>query len=213
MEQQITNFDELRLLPGQKMQIELDSYRKIRTECVLIGYKTDRAIILSTPLIENVPATIKVGSTAAVRFFANQANSVCAFRSEVIHVAQSVFPHIFVENPMLIEVGEIRKATRAKIDAPCSLFVSEEGKPQAGLVLDISIDGARIHSKDLGITLGDEFQMIVKFMILGFDKIMKIPCVVRSISDNATGKYYGIQFVQTRNDEKIALHAIVMSNI
>jgi len=213
MEQQISNFDELRLLPGQKMHVELDSYRKLKSECTLIGYKTDRAIILTTPMVDNAPATIKVGAAAAVRFFANQANSVCAFRTEVIHVAQTVFPHIFLENPMLIEVGEIRKATRARVDAPCSLFISNDSKPQAGIVVDLSIDGARIHSKDLGTATGDEIQIIVKFKILGFDKIMKIPCIVRSISDNATGKFYGVQFVQTKNDEKIALHAIVMSNV
>lgn len=213
MSQQISHFEELKLVPGQKMQLEIDSHTKIRGDSILIGYRADRAILVTTPVSNGAPVSVKIGTSTAVRFFANQANSVCAFRTDIIHVTQAIFPHFFLAAPLLIEVGEVRKATRAKVVVPCSIFLATDGKPQHGSMLDLSVDGARISCGNLGSKITDQFNIIVKIQILGLDKIMKIPCIVRSITENGTGKFYGVQFTNTKNDDKIAMHAFVMSNV
>ena len=58
---------------------------------MLLGYRPHHSIIVTTPIINGSPMTLKLGMKLAVRLFAQQVNSACAFRSEILHVSRAPY--------------------------------------------------------------------------------------------------------------------------
>lgn len=207
------DFEELRLLPGQKMQVSIDSYTEVRDDCSYIGMRASKSILVTTPVVNGAPLSIKVGTGAAVRFFANNVNSVCAFHSHVIHVTQAIFPHLHLALPTDLQLGEVRKAVRAKVNLPCTGVSDKSDKHEPGLIDDLSVNGARYRCKGLRAESGDTIRLVTRLEILGMKRIVELDAIVRSVNRVKQIYAYGLQFTDLKNDDKIALHAFVMSNL
>ena len=82
MEENQVDFIDLKLVPGQVFQLEFEGYTSDREKAVLIGYRRNGSLIVSTPVIQGVLASVKSGEMVTIRFFSGKTSSACAFKTE-----------------------------------------------------------------------------------------------------------------------------------
>lgn len=207
-------FEELKLLPGQAIQLEFDGYSDERDRSTLVGYMAGRSIVVSTPMKNGSPLPLKNGMPLAVRFFAAQWNSACAFKTEVIHVSRIPFAHIHLAMPKELVLGEVRSSVRAKVSLICSLlYGAEQQNKVSARVTDLSLGGARIVARQLPVAEGDNLTITAQVSVSGVDRIIKVSALVRSVNMEETQVAVGVQFQEMSDSDRITLHAYVLTNL
>ncbi|UTW49661.1 flagellar brake protein [Bacterioplanoides sp. SCSIO 12839] len=207
-------FEELKLLPGQAIQLEFDGYSDERDRSSLVGYMAGRSIIVSTPMKNGSPLPLKNGMPLAVRFFAAQWNSACAFKTEVIHVSRIPFAHIHLAMPKELVLGEVRSSVRAKVSLICSvLYGTEQQHKVSARITDLSLGGARIVARQLPVVEGDNLTITAQVSVSGVDRIIKVSAIVRSVNTEETQVAVGVQFQEMSDSDRITLHAYVLTNL
>jgi c-di-GMP-binding flagellar brake protein YcgR len=214
MEEPTPRFEDLRLLPGQPLQLEFDGYGAPRDKSMLIGYRAGHSLIVSTPLNSGLASLLKQGVGLAVRLFANQTNCACAFRTEVLHIARAPYPHLYLAMPQHLKLGEVRSSVRAKVALISAVHYAEGfSQKTAAMVKDISLGGCRIHSRNLPLAVGDVIKLTAQICISGIERIVSLDAHVRSRQDDDDGVVAGVQFADMSDLDRITLHAFVLSNI
>jgi c-di-GMP-binding flagellar brake protein YcgR len=210
-------FDSLRLLPGQPLQLEFEGYDTNRDRSALVGYQKGRGIMISTPTKQGVPMSVKPKTKLKVRLFVNQINGACAFESQVVHVSIIPFPHLHLTWPAKLFIGEVRKSIRATVHIIASVMVKTEDskKTLSSVIDDLSTNGARVHGPDLGVTEGNEIDLVFKLEVSGVERILHVKSVVRSAQFNETknAHFYGLQFIDVSEADTITLHAYVLTQL
>lgn len=177
-------FEELKLLPGQPIQLEFDGYSGERDRSTLVGYMPGRSIIDATLVKNGSPLPLKNGMPLAVRFFASQWNSACAFKTEVIHVSRIPFAHIHLAMPASLVLGEVRSSVRARLEA-----------------------------KSLAVGEGENITLTAQVSVSGVDRIIKVGGLVRSLAVEEGGVSLGVQFTNMSDSDRITLHAYVLTHL
>lgn len=211
-----TTFESLKLLPGQPLSLEFEGYDGERDKSVLVGYRTGRSIIITTPTHQGVAMSVKPKTQVKVRLFVNQINGACGFETSVQHVSVIPFPHLHLAMPKQLYVGEVRKAVRARVHVIASVLNhwAENNQTISAIIDDLSENGARIHSNKLALENEADLSLAFKLKIANIDKLVKVKSIVRSVSeDPKLGYIYGLQFIEVSEGDKIALHAFVLSQL
>jgi c-di-GMP-binding flagellar brake protein YcgR len=206
-------FTELRLTPGQAMQLEFDGYTSDRDRAVLLGYKHNASIILTTPIDSGMIAPVKNGQKINVRFFASRLNGVCAFKSEVIYTSKTPYPHMHIAYPATVVLGEVRRALRAEVDVIASAEYEQEGEAKKSplRIKDLSVDGARMVCKNFTLASGSAMNLAFKVTVTDIECIIKIGAIVRSITEQEGYFTLGVQFTEVSPNDRIALQAFVLA--
>jgi len=212
-----TSFENLKLLPGQVLQLEFEGYDTSRDRSLLVGYQKGRSIIISTPTKQGVPMSVKPKTKVKVRLFVNQINGACAFESNIQHVSVIPFPHLHLTMPEKLVIGEVRKSIRASVNIIASVMVTENEKRKAisSIIDDLSNNGARIHCQDIKAKEGEEIDLVFKIEVSNIERILHIKSIVRSVQLNESkGTHmYGLQFINVNEPDQITLHAYVLTQI
>ena len=210
-------FANLQLLPGHALQLEmeLNIHKEDRFRCNLIGYRIPHSIIVTAPTEKGITVNGLLDKTAKVRLFSSRHNGACAFESKVLELIRKPYPHLHLTVPETIYLGEVRKSIRANVNLITSIHLNEgaDGEKFAGAINDLSVDGAGIASKTLTAECGDEIELVTRFSISGIDKIITIKAIVRSKNDSDTGTQFGLQFIELDEDDKLMIHACVLSHL
>lgn len=208
-----TTFESLQLLPGQPLQLEIDGYTNDRDRSTLVGYRHGKSIIITTPLVNGHPITVKLETGLNVRLFANKINGACAFRTRVIHVSISPFPHLHLAMPDQLFIGEVRNAIRAKVSVHATLVF--EGERSSAEIIDLSTDGGRMRTRAQAIEPGETLSVITKLNLGTFDKVIRLQGVVRSfVLDEQRGTCtLGLQWQNVSENDAIALQAYVLTRL
>jgi len=210
-------FDSLKLLPGQALHLEFQGYDSNRDRSQLVGYHRGRTIIISTPTRQGVAMSVKPKTVVRVRLFVNQINGACAFESTVQHVSVIPFAHLHLSMPGQLFIGEVRKSIRAKVNIITSvvILIGAQRKSVPAVIDDLSINGARMFCQKLSTELEDEINIVFKVSVSGIERIMRIKAIVRSVQFNEAKDYhfYGLQFVDVSDSDRITLHAFVLSQL
>lgn len=211
-ESQSPNFIDLRLLPGQVLQLEFDSVWLKRERSLLIGYSSGRSIIVTTPIVNGVSISVSLESGVNVRLFSSQLNGACAFRSSVIYTTTRPYPHLHLSMPDHMELGEIRKSMRAPVALTAAVHYGTK-QSASSTIYDLSTDGARIGSTQLHVSEGDKLVVNLQCEVAGLERLLSLPGVVRTISDGKNEKFYGVQFLDVDDNDRITLHAFVLTSM
>ncbi len=206
-------FDDLRLLPGHNVQLELDSYTTIRDSSFFVGYRRGGSVMVTTPLVKGVALSVKIGTKVKVRFFADKLSSACAFRTEVIHVSTVPFPHLHLAVPNQFELGEVRKAVRARVEVICTLLVKDRQSKQSGIIKDLSINGCRLETVDIVGESGSVMKLGFRLIVVGVEKVVKVSALVRSSTETEDGFVTGVEFMDVKGEDRIAMQAYVMAHL
>lgn len=206
-------FEDLKLLPGTKIDLRSEQYAQLKGASAYVGYRTQRGIIVSTPLKGGNPIACKIGNTLVVRLFANHLNCACAFRTEIIHVSTIPFAHLHLAIPEQMEIGEVRNSARANVQLIASIFSTETKTSQSATINNISADGARVHSKLAIGNIGDAIKISTKIKVLEIENIVKVDGIIRSCTNIDGQLVYGIQFDNIDDQTKLAIYALVMTQL
>ncbi|UXD86749.1 flagellar brake protein [Thalassolituus hydrocarboniclasticus] len=214
MEEKHTRFEDLRLMPGQPLQLDFEGYTSERDRSVLIGYRAGQSIIVTTPLVNGSPMVLKLGASLAVRLFATQMNCACAFRTEIIHISRAPYPHLHLAMPGSMVLGEVRSSVRAKVSLIASVHYGENFSQKcSAMIKDLSLGGARLEAKMLPVEVGETIQLTAQVAVSGIERIIKLDAIVRAITKETGGVGVGLQFQTMSDSDRITLHAYVLSNI
>jgi hypothetical protein len=159
------------------------------------------------------PITCKTDLPVVVRLFVNHLNCACAFRSKVIYTSISPFPHLFLEVPNEMEIGEVRSSVRANVNVEALARTEMVPEPQPVIINNLSTDGCRLESKVYLGDSGDKIYFSGKISVLDVEHVFKIEGIIRSTSDPQNKDYFGIQFVNLSDTQRLILYAYVMSEI
>ena len=206
-------FDDLKLLPGTKLDVRSEQYAMLKGSSTYIGALNKKSLIISTPLSNGRPISCSSGNPVVVRLYVNHLSCACAFRAEITHVAVRPYPHLFLEFPEQIETGALRKSPRINVHLIGYAKTSLITKPQPVAINNISTDGARLQSKLFLGEQGDKVKITTKVTVLGVDHIISMIGVIRACSDPLHKDYYGIQFINLDDEVRLILYAYVMSEI
>ncbi len=210
-----TRFEDLKLLPGQALQLDFEGYSSDRDRSLLVGYRAGQGIIVTTPIVNGSPLVLKLGTPLAVRLFATQVNSACAFRTEVTHISRVPYPHLHLAMPKQLQLGEVRKTVRARVDVICSVHFGDGFRDKTSArILDLSLGGARINTRNMAATIGDDIKLTAQISVSGIERIVTVSAIVRSLTPGGgTDIQAGLQFTEMSDSDRITLHAFVLSNI
>ena len=173
-----------------------------------------RSIIVATPVKNGSPLPLKNGMPLAVRFFASQWNSACAFKTEVIHVSRIPFAHIHLAMPASLVLGEVRSSVRARVDLICSVIHGQDNQHKVSArIKDLSLGGARLEAKSLAVGEGENITLTAQVSVSGVDRIIKVAGVVRSLTVEEGGVSLGVQFTDMSDSDRITLHAYVLTHL
>ncbi len=209
------DFMDLKLIPGQVFQLEFEGYTSDRDRSLLIGYRRNESLIVTTPVINGAPANVKNGEGVNVRFFANRLGCACAFKTEVIYASKSPYPHIHFKIPETVITGEVRDSVRANVEVVTEIeyTLADEKKSTTAKIIDLSIHGAGIIGKKFDFQANDSVLLVFTIAIADLEYQFKVKSIVRSIQKIEQGLSVGLQFEDVPDTEKIALQAFVLSKI
>ena len=207
-------FEDLKLVPGQALQLEFEGYSNERDRALLVGYMPGRSIIVSTPVKNGSPLSLKNGMPLAVRFFATQINSACAFKTEIVHVSRAPFAHLHLAMPKELVLGEVRSSVRARVKLICSvLYGADSAKKTSAKITDLSLGGARLECPSLPVEEGQELKITAQLTVSGIDRIITLVAMTRSVNVEEKTVSVGVQFTDMSDSDRITLHAYVLSHL
>jgi hypothetical protein len=206
-------FDDLKLLPGTKLDLRSEQYALLKGASTYIGCLTKKSLVVSTPMANGRPVSCSAGNGVVIRLYVNHLSCACAFRTKIIHTSVSPYPHLFLEIPDEIEIGAVRKSIRVNVNLIGSAKTKLLTQPQSILINNLSTDGARLESKMFLGENNDEIKITTRVKVLGLEHTVKMKGVIRSSDDPSCKEHYGVQFTELNDSAKLILYAYVMSQI
>ncbi len=213
-DQKKNRFEDLRLLPGQALQLEIEGYTNDRDRSVLVGYRAGQGLIVTTPLVNGTPMSLKLGTPLNVRLFATQMNCACAFHTEVVHIARAPYPHMHLAQPTSLVLGEVRASVRARVNLIASLHYGQDLQQKTSArIRDLSLGGARVLARNLTLQPEEKVTLAAQLQISGVERLVNLEGIVRSIHFEGTETQLGVQFLELQDNDKVSLQAYVLSHI
>jgi hypothetical protein len=215
MEENTVDFIDLKLIPGQVFQLEFEGYTSDRDKAVLIGYRRNGSLIVSTPVIQGVLANVKSEERVTIRFFSSRMSSACAFQTEVMFASKSPYPHIHLKLPDKVLIGEIRRSVRAEVEVVTKIdyLLGMEPHVTSAKIVDLSMNGARMLGKTFDFEVESDVMLGFQLVVSDIELDLKVKARVRSITPVEQGFAVGLQFEDLAPQEKIALQAFVLSKV
>lgn len=207
--------DELHLPIGALIKLEntaTSQQYKVR----LIGYLKDESVLVTAPAQDGGLVLLHEGQTLIVRLFAGR--NVYQFTSYVIHQSSLHVSYLHLTYPSKVQGVLLRHSVRADVNVICS--VQEPlGESVAGLLRDLSVDGALLVTMQEFTEKEHHIQVKFKLMVDGLEEIIELDSVVRSQKlvthpdSTAAEVHYGLQFIHHDPEQHFALSAYVYQSL
>ncbi|MBU2864756.1 flagellar brake protein [Reinekea forsetii] len=212
------DLSKLRLAAGLNINIELPDVDEKRYLGTLIGYVSDRSVLVTTPMLgENRPLLLRKDQTVVCRFFSHKV--ACAFSAQVVHLCTTPIHYIHLGWPRQVEVGTVRKSERVVANLKVSVVNQTDSDWQrgAGAVVDLSTTGAKLECLEPVGAIGDVILISGKVVVGHVTRLISIEATIRAELNkfevaNSTAAY-GIEFKYVSDIDFLALQAFVNSQI
>jgi c-di-GMP-binding flagellar brake protein YcgR len=209
-------FDDLRLAVGERIRLETVKPRG-RYSIRYLGAHSKRCLMVSMPVVNGTPKSIKEGAKIRLRLIA--LNKACAFTTRVLSAQLLPVPLLFLEYPGDIEAVVVRQALRIN----CQLIVSVDETiagnfgsrwPRQALCCDISLHGCRIEAGDQLGEIGDSLYVTARVRIGEIDQVLLIEGVIRNMEEvedsfNGFRMIHGLEFTGLDEDTQLILTGFV----
>ncbi|MDG9667406.1 flagellar brake protein [Hahella sp. CR1] len=208
-------FEKLGLQVGDPLHLE-SMDQSARYHVRLIGFVPGQSVMVTTPVVDGKQLILKKDRPFTVRSVAK--NKVCAFTSQIKHMALQPFAHIHLEYPKELLALQVRNAERLKVEIPTQVnsdFDTGLGDwPKEAVIIDVSKTGAGVKSI---VKLGDAGEeVILRFTLTVADitKTFNVNGIIRNRTileqDDAPFRYlYGVQFTGLSDAAKIVISGFV----
>lgn len=205
-------FHETQLRVGDALYIEIPRMLDKRRDTVtLVGWMEGHCLIVSAPKDDLLRKELAAGEDVLLRTFSGRA--AYAFRTTVISPVRAPVHHLYLNYPESVECVTIRTAARCRFELPTRMTMGE-AEIRCSL-RNLSAEGALLET-DTTLHPGD----LVDRITLGFELHdvpveLQVKAAVRSVKpDPASGaRQYGLEFLELKSTEKLALVAFVTHQI
>lgn len=191
-----------KIVVGNKVMMELAGI-KDKLQSFFVGYINKRYVIISFPLVPEVNRPLLLehlykGNTMTVRYI--HSGTVLGFSTEILHVAFTPYPLLFLKYPERIESFNLRKDDRVDCLFPAMLVLRGVSLP--GALSDISRSGCNIvlPSSDETQPLEIDDQLLLRCPLLFASDQAEIAGTVKQLSKNGTKVRLGLMFTEVPAD-------------
>lgn len=215
-------FEDLKLNYGYPLQLQTAGVagQSERYSCRLIGCLPGRSILLSVPKLAGKLVRLKQGQKIIVRLMID--NGVGVFASQVEIQTVEPYPILHIQYPENITFKGIRGATRVSVEQAivANNLTDDSQIPTQGMIVDISVTGARIELAAPIGKIGDEIELRGSVLIQEVKRDFKIGAIIRSqvetLEDSKLGGLttsYGLEFVEKEEENRLIMYAYVYSQM
>lgn len=183
----------------------------------LIGYLNKKSVLVTHPMQDEKLLFVKKGESFLVRGFSG--TKTYEFTANVVNVCLTPFPYLHLSFPPKISTINMRSALRARIRLACSVKSKNIEQATPGTIEDMSVSGARIHSKTEFGRVGDEVELSFRLPIDGEEQLFVVPAIIRnegSVADNVGEEKLilsGLEFHQPDGYERTLVHNFIYKNL
>jgi len=136
-------FDDLALQPGEMLQVH--SALEVTGDFLpvgLLGYLKNQTLIVTNPIAAGKVVPVKEGTPYNVKGFSGTLHFT--FKAKVLKVHAQPYPHMHIEYPKLVHATKIRKALRALVNLPATLYSPLTKKLTPVVLKDLSVGGGQL---------------------------------------------------------------------
>lgn len=136
-------FDDLALQPGEMLQVH--SALEVTGDFLpvgLLGYLKNQTLIVTNPIAAGKVVAVKEGTPYNVKGFSGTLHFT--FKAKVLKVHAQPYPHMHIEYPKLVYATKIRKALRALVNLPATLYSPLTKKLTPVVLKDLSVGGGQL---------------------------------------------------------------------
>ncbi len=210
---------ELKVSPGDVVQIQLGNNDESRYFVKVIGYLTGHSLLVTTPALKGVPMSMREGQIVTVRLLSK--NTVYAFESSVLKMTVVPYPYLHLDYPAIFESQVVRNAQRAianiisSVENPNIQTENQQGLP--AIIANLSSTGALLESrKPLG-AVGENIVINAKFTVAKIEKYLAIAAIIRNVRDKPHSDVrviqHGVEFQLVSSEDQLLLHGFVYEQI
>lgn len=214
-------FEDLKLNYGYPLQLQVAGSHPGQSEkysCRLIGCLPGRSILLSVPKLSGKLVHFKQRQKVIVRLMID--NGVGVFASQIDIQTAEPYPILHLLYPDTVTFKGIRGATRVGVEQDTMVINLADTKSAEGLIIDISVTGARVESPVSIGKIGDEIELISSVLIQEVTREMRIKAIIRSQVDTPEDSVtsgvvtsYGVEFTEKEEEKRLVLYAFVYSQM
>lgn len=217
------NFSEIKLSIGESIQLQdPDDKANERIFVKLMGYRKDKSILVSTPVVDGKEVSVFKGQKFIVRLFS--VKTVYAFNVTILESKRTPYPYMHLTYPMKVESVVVRNAQRVNIELLVAVKNEDpdKGKDEtiSGKLTDLSTGGAKLTSYEPVADKGDNISLAVKLVVGGIEQYIQILATVRRVDiEKAADKtekdsyVYGLEFCFVDEKERLVLHGYVYEKL
>jgi c-di-GMP-binding flagellar brake protein YcgR len=202
---------------GDIVQLQDFSAAKQRYYVKLIGYLNKKSVLVSHPVQDEKLLFVKKGESFLVRGFSG--TKTYEFTADVLNVCLAPYPYLHLSFPQQISTVNMRSALRAKIRLVCSILPKKGDAAVAATIEDMSISGARIHSRFEFGRVGEELDLSFRLPVDGEEQLFIVPAIVRNVGSVSEGVgeeklvMTGLEFHQPDGYERTLLHNFIYKQL
>ena len=218
-------FADMRLRVGDRLQLQPPA--NVTTERLmvkLIGYVEGVSLLTTSPAINGLRVPLRDNDRVVVRVFANQ--NAFGFDTNVLRVNKLPYEYLHLEFPTKIQGAVIRKSPRIRTKLITNITQPDEageyqlGNPdyrQAGLILNLSADGAQMQAKQVLASKGGMLKISFRVNLHDVDAVVTVGAIVRSIVEHdpltndvkANTVMHGLQFLEMSSNDHLILQSMI----
>ncbi|MFT3930324.1 MAG: PilZ domain-containing protein [Spongiibacteraceae bacterium] len=208
----MTQFNELKLLPGAAMRIALAgaSAKQSMTQGKYIGSDMPRAIIAAA----QVGADLQVGAKVAVSM--TSPTGIVTFASQIEAIGSAPFPHVFLQYPRAVNLRNVRSAVRVSVDVSAQVtnFSAEDHlEMHPAHIADISVRGLKLSSSAVLGNVGDELGIHMYVTLDDIVRDVMLTGIIRTRASVEGGETCGVEFTQLDENKRVLLYAYVFNMV
>lgn len=208
----MTQFAELKLLPGAAMRIALPgaSEKQAMVQGKYVGSETSRALIAAA----QVGPDFHVGAKVVVSM--TSPTGIVTFASQIEAVGATPFPHVFLQYPKTVNLRNVRAAVRVSVDVSAQVanFSAEDHlEMQPAQIIDMSVRGLKLESQNILGNIGDELAIHMYITLDDIVRNIMLTGIVRTRTSTASGETCGVEFTQLDENKRVLLYAYVFNMV
>ena len=208
----MTEFAELKLLPGAAMRVALPGAgdKQAAVQGKYVGSDAPRAIVAAA----QVNADFRVGVKVAVSM--TSPTGIVTFASQIEAVGTAPFPHVFLLYPKTVNLRNVRAAVRVNVgvEAQVANFSADDHlEMQPAQIVDISVRGLKLASATALGDIGDELVIHMYITLEDIVRDITLTGIIRTRTTVANGENCGVEFTQLDENKRVLLYAYVFNMV
>jgi len=207
------SFGALNVAMGTMLTLEMAQPFQ-REQVRIIGCEPDQGVIVSPPQGSMIQH-LKAGDVLKGRFIMK--TGVVSFKADLISIANSPFPHMFLSYPRAVEVRKVRGYERINTRISANInsdFNINAVWPKEGMIEDLSKTGAKLRSRDRLGEFGRELLLDFDLQLADMTRTVSLAAIIRNahVESEVIGEphfVFGLQFLELNEDARLSLNNFI----